>query len=68
MNKVEVELKLKLKFIKRMPWTLSYCHCFIVFVCTGESEPNTLSVDAYFFENEEKIYVFKNIRTLVHEA
>ena len=35
---------------------------------TGESESNALSVDAYFFENVEKIYVFKNIRTLVHEA
>ena len=32
---------------------LSYLHYFSVFVCTGENDSNTLSVDAYFFETEK---------------
>ena len=35
-------------------------HSFCVFVLTSEKDSNTLSVDAYFFENGEKILRFQN--------
>ena len=56
--------------IKRMPCKRCYRIAIVLAfsLSTGESESNALSVDAYFFENGEKIYVFKNMRTLVHEA
>ena len=35
-------------------------HSFCVFVLTSEKDSNTLRVDAYFFENGEKILRFQN--------
>lgn len=35
-------------------YMLSYFHRFSVFVWMGESDLNTLRVDAYFYENEGK--------------
>ena len=36
---------------------LSYFHRFSVFVWTGENYSNALRVDAYFFENGEKLQI-----------
>ena len=47
---------------------LSYFHLFSVFVWTGGNDSNTLRVDAYFWENGEKISVLKNIRNRVDVA
>lgn len=38
----------------------SYFHCFSVFTWTGENCSNTLRVDAFEFENGEKIVSFQN--------
>ena len=45
---------------------LSYFHHFGIFVWMGENNNLImLPVDVYFLKNEEKIFIFKNIRMSV---
>ena len=48
---------------------LSYFHRFGIFVWMGENNNlNMLHVDVYFFKNEEKIFILKNIWMCVDRA